>query len=287
MVQIVQNKERRRQFADEHNRGGNLYIRARVHAADRNATIETAMACGMEEADFIRSRYFGLRPRLKLTEGQLRGLSILNYCRIDMVNFGNAYKKMSAEARAIMNRHVPNMEKWLSVNRTVAAKCREFYEEAIADNKLPREESLPIITFEKETHTPPSKSTGPYDSMMRAKVSEIEKRHALVLAASAGMTESEMLRSRCIGYSPKLRMTEHQERCLHKLAKSRTNIIKVSDYLETLTIEQRKTVFTDAAFMLKWLAAVNPVVEACRMFVKDCVRKKKTRNRKSKLEEKS
>lgn len=123
--------------------------------------------------------------------------------------------------------------------------------------------------------------------MMRAKVSEIEKRHALVLAASAGMTESEMLRSRCIGYSPKLRMTEYQERCLHKLAKSRTNIIKVSDYLETLTIEQRKTVFTDAAFMLKWLAAVNPVVEACRMFVKDCVRKKKTRNRKSKLEEKS
>ena len=287
MVQIVQNKERRRQFADEHNRGGNLYIRARVHSADRNATIETAMVCGMEEADFIRSRYFGLRPRLKLTEGQLRGLSILNYCRIDMVNFSNAYKKMSAEARSIMNRNVPNMEKWLSVNRTVAAKCREFYEEAIADNKLPREESLPIITFEKQTHPQPSKSTGPYDSMMRPKVTEIEQRHPLVLPASAGMTESEMLRSRCIGYSPKLRMTEYQERCLHKLAKSRTNIIKVSDYLETLTIEQRKTVFTDAAFMLKWLAAVNPVVEACRMFVKDCVRKKKTRNRKSKLEEKS
>ena len=261
-------------------------IKARTHSFLITELEKTAQACGMSKADFILARTFGLRPRLAFTERQAMGIRNLIDCRTDLVNFSAAFKKMSPEARRIVEKYVGQIGIWLSINKTIAERLKMWSDEIVASDSLPRHKSLTGVVFVPSTYDIETAkqhkragALGEYDAEIYVRVSAHEKSQVQKMATKLGVSESDLMRMRCFGYEPLPRMSQVQEEHLLELPQYREGIMKIAEELKGLTPFARDQKFSDAVFMLRWMQAVNTVSEACKAFLIDCVEKKKTRNR--------
>lgn len=107
-------------------------LRARVSGEQKAEVLASAARCGMTESDYIRARCLGYNPRQRLTDGQAKALDKLSVCRVDLVNFLNAMRKMTRQEREQIFHHVPSMLQWMKAVNNIATACKEFITEVQA-----------------------------------------------------------------------------------------------------------------------------------------------------------
>lgn len=101
-------------------------LRARVSSEQKAEVLATAARCGMTESDYIRARCLGYNPRQRMTDEQAKALDNLSVCRVDMVKFLSAMRKMSRHEREQMFHHVPSMLQWMKAVNNIATACKDF-----------------------------------------------------------------------------------------------------------------------------------------------------------------
>lgn len=101
-------------------------LRARVSGEQKAEVLASATRCGITESDYIRARCLGYNPRQRLTDEQAKALDNLSVCRVDLVNFLNAMRKMTRQEREQMFHHIPSMLQWMKAVSNVAVACKEF-----------------------------------------------------------------------------------------------------------------------------------------------------------------
>ncbi len=86
-----------------------------------------------------------------------------------------------------------------------------------------------------------------------AKVTPMQRETIRTLAARCGMTVSDYLLARSHNYEPKQRLTSRQTEFLATLNNCRSDIINYTSALRGMSVDRRRQLFNDHAYMLGWL----------------------------------
>ena len=98
-------------------------------------------------------------------------------------------------------------------------------------------------------------------------------------AKMCGMTVSEYVRSRALGYEPIARMTTDEKDLITKLAQTRSDIANFINAINGLTSEEKRKLFHNRQLMEKWYSEVKPISDAVSEFIRDIRNKKMLRPR--------
>lgn len=109
----------------------------KVTAQELSMIISSAEQCGMTRSDFIRARALGYKPRLRLSDAELKGLRLLAACRTDMVNFANALHGLTDNEKIKLFRHQPTMLDWYEKVAYVTDRVTDFLQSAQTVNSYP------------------------------------------------------------------------------------------------------------------------------------------------------
>ncbi|MCC8038041.1 MAG: hypothetical protein LIP02_07920 [Bacteroidales bacterium] len=112
--------------------------------------------------------------------------------------------------------------------------------------------------------TPKKPSTQP---VLRARVTPRQKAEALAIAARCGLKEADYVRARCLGYEPRLRITEEQEQKLDTLSACRSDMVNFLHAMYKMTKAEKEQMFHHVPNMLQWMKAVNNIAQACKEFI--------------------
>lgn len=133
-------------------------------------------------------------------------------------------------------------------------------------------------TIQTEDKTAKSNKSACRNNVLRARVSREQKAEVLATAARCGMTESDFIRARCLGYNPRQRLTNEQAKALENLSVCRVDMANFINAMRKMTKYEREQMFHHVPSMLQWMKAVSNIATACKDFitkvqVKDCPNK--------------
>lgn len=117
----------------------------------------------------------------------------------------------------------------------------------------------------------PRKALDPIDKRSEAvhfKVNPRENLEICTTAKKCGMSVSEFVRSRALGYEPIARMTTEEKELITKLAQTRSDIANFINAINGLTSEEKHKLFHNRMLMLKWYSEVKPISDAVSGFIR-------------------
>ena len=97
------------------------------------------------------------------------------------------------------------------------------------------------------------------DKVVVTKVTEQELAQIKSSAGQCGMTRSDFIRARALGYRPRRRLSEVELDGLRQLAACRTDMINFANALHGLTDDEKVRLFRHRPTMLEWYEKVAPV----------------------------
>ncbi len=128
----------------------------------------------------------------------------------------------------------------------------------------------------------PRKVLDPKDKrseVVHFKVNPCENLDIYTTAKKCGMTISEYVRLRALGYEPIARMTTEEKELIIKLAQARSDIANFINAINGLTSEEKRKLFHNCQLMEKWYNEVKPISEAVSEFIRDIKNMKMLRPR--------
>ena len=117
----------------------------------------------------------------------------------------------------------------------------------------------------------PRKALDPKDKrseMVHFKVNPREYLDIYTTAKKCGMTVSEYVRSRALGYALIARMTTEEKELITKLAQARSDIANFINAINGLTSEEKRKLFRNRQMMEKWFNEVKPISDAVSEFIR-------------------
>ena len=128
----------------------------------------------------------------------------------------------------------------------------------------------------------PRKALDPKDKrseVVHFKVNPRENLDIYTTAKKCGMTVSEFVRSRALGYEPIARMTTEEKGLITKLAQVRSDIANFINAINGLTSEEKRKLFHNRQLMEGWFNEVKPISAAVSDFIRDVRNMKMLRSR--------
>ena len=98
-------------------------------------------------------------------------------------------------------------------------------------------------------------------------------------AQKCGMTVSEYVRSRAVGYEPIARLTTEEKDLITKLAQVRADNSNLLNAISGLTSEEKCKLFHNRELMYKWYSTVRPITDAVSEFIRKVTNMKMLRTR--------
>lgn len=97
------------------------------------------------------------------------------------------------------------------------------------------------------------------DKVVVTKVTEQELKQIKETAEQCGMTRSDFIRARALGYKPRQRLSDKELDGLRQLAACRTDMVNFANTLHGLTDNEKIRLFRHEATMLDWYEKVAHV----------------------------
>lgn len=101
------------------------------------------------------------------------------------------------------------------------------------------------------------------------KVNARENLDIYTSARKCGMTVSEFLRSRALGYQPIARMTAEEKDLITRLAQVRSDTANFINAINGLTSEEKLKLFHNRQMMERWYSEVRPIADAMSEFIRN------------------
>ena len=101
------------------------------------------------------------------------------------------------------------------------------------------------------------------DKVVVTKVTEQELSQIKETASRCGMTRSDFIRARVLGYKPLQRLSDRELDGLRQLAACRTDMVNFANALHRLTDNEKLRLFRHEETMLEWYES-GPCHEPCR-----------------------
>ena len=118
------------------------------------------------------------------------------------------------------------------------------------------------MTHDKDTSQRKAKQEKPVirrDKVVVTKVTEQELAQIKSSAMQCGMTRSDFIRARALGYKPRQRLSDTELDGLHLLAACRTDMVNFANALHGLTDNEKLRLFRHEETMLEWYEKVAHV----------------------------
>lgn len=126
------------------------------------------------------------------------------------------------------------------------------------------------MTHEEDTSKQKSGQERPFirrDKVVVTKVTEQELAQIKSSAGQCGMTRSDFIRARALGYRPRRRLSEVELDGLRQLAACRTDMINFANALHGLTDDEKVRLFRHRPTMLEWYEKVAAVTDRVTDFL--------------------
>lgn len=126
------------------------------------------------------------------------------------------------------------------------------------------------MTHEEDTSKQKSGQERPFirrDKVVVTKVTEQELAQIKSSAGQCGMTRSDFIRARALGYRPRRRLSEVELDGLRQLAACRTDMINFANALHGLTDNEKIKLFRHQPTMLDWYEKVAYVTDRVTDFL--------------------
>lgn len=105
------------------------------------------------------------------------------------------------------------------------------------------------------------------DKVVVTKVTEQELSQIKETASRCGMTRSDFIRARALGYKPRLRLSDAELNGLRQLAACRTDIVNFANALHGLNDNEKIRLFRHQPTMLDWYEKVAHVTNRVTDFL--------------------
>ena len=105
------------------------------------------------------------------------------------------------------------------------------------------------------------------DKVVVTKVTEQELEQIKSTADRCGMTRSDFIRARVLGYKPRLRLSDAQMDGLRQLAACRTDMVNFANALHGLSNNEKIRLFRQQPIMLDWYEKVAYVTDRVTDFL--------------------
>ena len=105
------------------------------------------------------------------------------------------------------------------------------------------------------------------DKVVVTKVTEQELAQIKSSADQCGMTRSDFIRARALGYKPRLRLSDTELEGLRQLATCRTDMVNFANALHGLTDNEKIKLFRHQPTMLDWYEKVAYVTNSVTDFL--------------------
>jgi hypothetical protein len=104
------------------------------------------------------------------------------------------------------------------------------------------------------------------------RLTEAERLEIFTTAAKCGLSPSDFVRKRALGFRPKARLTEAEAEAMAAFATARGDIMHFVNTLNGLSQKARLTLFKNEEYMLKWKKAVDNILLQWNNFI-DVIKK--------------
>jgi hypothetical protein len=99
------------------------------------------------------------------------------------------------------------------------------------------------------------------------RLTEAERLEIFTTAAKCGLSPSDFVRKRALGFRPKARLTEAEAEAMAAFATARGDIMHFVNTLNGLSQKARLTLFKNEEYMLKWKKAVDNILIQWNKFI--------------------
>lgn len=126
------------------------------------------------------------------------------------------------------------------------------------------------MAYDKDTFQRQSKQEKPVvrrDKVVVTKVTEQELAQIKSSAGQCGMTRSDFVRARALGYKPRQRLSETELDGLRQFAACRTDMVNFANALHGLTDNEKIKLFRHQPTMLDWYEKVAQVTDRVTDFL--------------------
>ena len=126
------------------------------------------------------------------------------------------------------------------------------------------------MTHEEDTFNQESRQKKPVirrDRVVVTKVTEQELSQIKETASRCGMTRSDFIRARVLGYKPRQRLSDRELDGLRQLAACRTDMVNFANALHGLTDNEKLRLFRHEETMLEWYEKVAHVTNRVADFL--------------------
>jgi hypothetical protein len=104
------------------------------------------------------------------------------------------------------------------------------------------------------------------------RLTEAERLEIFTTAARCGLSPSDFVRKRALGFRPKARLTEEEAEAMSAFAQARGDVMHFVNTLNGLSQKARLTLFKNEEYMLKWEKAVDNILLQWNNFI-DVIKK--------------
>jgi hypothetical protein len=104
------------------------------------------------------------------------------------------------------------------------------------------------------------------------RLTEAERLEIFTTAARCGLSPSDFVRKRALGFRPKARLTEEEAEAMSAFAQARGDVMHFVNTLNGLSQKARLTLFKNEEYMLKWKKAVDNILLQWNNFI-DVIKK--------------
>jgi hypothetical protein len=104
------------------------------------------------------------------------------------------------------------------------------------------------------------------------RLTEAERLEIFTTAARCGLSPSDFVRKRALGFRPKARLTEEEAEAMSAFAQARGDVMHFVNTLNGLSQKARLTLFKNEEYMLKWKKAVDNILLQWNKFI-DVIKK--------------
>ena len=126
------------------------------------------------------------------------------------------------------------------------------------------------MAYEEDTSKQQSEQEKPVvrrDKVVVTKVTEQELTQIKSTANQCGMTRSDFIRARALGYKPRLRLSDAELDGLRQLAACRTDMVNFANALHGLSDNEKVKLFRHQPTMLDWYEKVAYVTNSVTDFL--------------------
>lgn len=111
------------------------------------------------------------------------------------------------------------------------------------------------------------RNTNKKSRVVVTKVTPQEHAEIARAAADCGITLSEFVRARCLGYRPASRLSHFEKQRLSQLEACRTDMVHFANALAALSREEKMQLFHQQPYMLQWYLNVARITNAVTEYI--------------------